>query len=96
MSTLTVAPVNLLIVKLFRWEASLSVHTPEMVVRASQGKQNACIILYSKFHEVVKSLVDIYLDALCTPLVDDHLLVFQSSVTILRALLTGSTPSHCS
>ncbi|XP_035662003.1 uncharacterized protein LOC118406206 [Branchiostoma floridae] len=37
MSTLTVAPVNLLIVKLFRWEASLSVHTPEMVVRASQG-----------------------------------------------------------
>ncbi|XP_078621140.1 polycystin-2-like protein 2 [Branchiostoma floridae x Branchiostoma japonicum] len=37
MSTLTVAPVNLLIVKLFRWEAPMSVHTPVMVVRASQG-----------------------------------------------------------
>ncbi|CAH1249640.1 PKD1L3 [Branchiostoma lanceolatum] len=37
MSALTVAPVNMMIVKLFRLEAPLSVHTPEMVVRTSQG-----------------------------------------------------------
>ncbi|CAH1233479.1 PKD1L3 [Branchiostoma lanceolatum] len=37
MTALTVAPINMMIVKLFRLEAPLSVNTPEMVIRTSQG-----------------------------------------------------------